>query len=194
MKTSEHGVDKRSRWVLYHGTSTARLNSILKEDRLRISDPGDPKVSLTTERSVAEYWACHAVLGDRHDRADEESSGVVLVLDGEKLLAREYDLKEFSDDLWGEGECDWENEIACWDDIEQFSDFLIAAEPITLDRYQDVTEHGSAVFKPHIPPIAGFELTVMAHTIGKLVKGEIPSARADAVVIALHGLRSALAF
>jgi hypothetical protein len=59
--------DKTSRWVLYHGTSTRRLNGILKEDRLRISFPGDPKVSLTTERSAAEYWASHAVFGDRHN-------------------------------------------------------------------------------------------------------------------------------
>jgi hypothetical protein len=129
-----------SRWVLYHGTSTARLKSILKEGRLHVSNPGDPKISLTTERSVAEYWACLAVFGDRHDHLDEESSGVVLMLDGERLLALNYHLTEFRDDIWGEGECDWENEIACWDDIEPFSEFLIAAEPVTSDRYQEITE------------------------------------------------------
>lgn len=106
MKPDGWKLDGRSRWVLYHGTSTSRLNSILKEDRLRISNPGDPKISLTTERSVAEYWACHAVFGDRHDRSDKESKAVVLVLDCEKLLAAGYDLTEFRDDIWGEGECD----------------------------------------------------------------------------------------
>jgi hypothetical protein len=39
-------------------TSTKRLKSILEQDRLCISNPGDRKVSFTTERSVAEYWAC----------------------------------------------------------------------------------------------------------------------------------------
>jgi hypothetical protein len=186
--------DKASRWVLYHGTSTSRLNSILKEDRLRISNPGDPKISLTTERSVAEYWANLAVYGDRQDRSDRESNAVVLVLDGEKLLAGDYDLTEFRDDIWGEGECDWENEIACWDDIEPYSDFLIAVEPVKSDRGLDLTEDGHKAFKPVIPPIAGFELIVMSDTIGKLIKGEITPALADAVVSALRGLRSALDF
>jgi hypothetical protein len=149
---------------------------------------------LTTERSVAEYWACHAVFGDRHNRPHVQSRGVVLVLNGEKLLARGYHLTEFRDEIWGEGECDWENEIACWVDIERFRDFLIAAEPVASDRYKDVTEHGSAAFRPTIPPIAGFELVVMADTISKLVEGEITPAAADGVVNALRGLRSALDF
>jgi hypothetical protein len=42
--------------------------------------------------------------------------------------------------------------------------------------------------------MAGIELTVMAHTIGKLVEGEITPALADGVVSALRGLRSALDF
>jgi hypothetical protein len=40
-------------------------------------------------------------------------------------------------------------------------------------------------FKPVILPTAGFELTVMAHTIGKLVEGDITAAVADGVVSAL---------
>jgi hypothetical protein len=28
--------------------------------------------------------------------------------------ARLHDLAVFQDTIWGEGECDWENEIACW--------------------------------------------------------------------------------
>jgi hypothetical protein len=147
-----------------------------------------------TERSVAEYWASLAVYGDRHGRGDKESRGIVLALDGEKLLARCYNLTEFRDDIWDEGECDWEDEIACWDDIAPFRDFLIAVQPVASDRYLDVTEHGSAAFKPHVPPIASFELTVMAYTIGKLNKGEITPVLADGVVTALRDLRLALDF
>jgi RNA:NAD 2'-phosphotransferase (TPT1/KptA family) len=103
--------------VLYHGSSTKRLKSIVKENRLRILWPGDRKVWFTTGWSVAEYWACHAVFGDRHNRPNVESSGVVLVVDGESLSAHGHDLTEFQDAIWGEGEPDRGNEVACWEDI-----------------------------------------------------------------------------
>jgi hypothetical protein len=74
-----------------------------KEGILRTSKTGDVKIALTTERSVAEYFACNAVFGDRHDHPEEESSGVVLVFNGEGLLARNYDLSEFRDHFWGRG-------------------------------------------------------------------------------------------
>jgi hypothetical protein len=192
MKPNERPVDEGSRWVLYHGTSTARLKGILSDGRLRTSQPGDPKIALTTERSVAEYFACVAVFGDRRDRPAQESSGVVLVLDGEGLIALNFDLWEFRDHIWGEGKCDWENEIACWDDIDPLDEVLLAVEPVASDRYQDFVEHGNTAFESAIPPIASFELTVMADTIGKLVEGEITPALADGVVSALDGLRSAL--
>lgn len=150
MRPSERSAGKGSRWVLYHGTSTARLKSILKNGRLRTSEPGDPKIALTTERSVAEYWACHAVLGDLDRHPGEESSGVVLMLDGERLLALNYDLTEFRDPIWGEGECDWENEIACWGDIDPLDEVLIEAEPVTLERYRDLW---SAVKQLLAPPL-----------------------------------------
>jgi hypothetical protein len=44
---------------------------------------------------------------------------------------------------------------------------LIAIEPVTLARYQDITEHGHTAFMPAIPPIASFELTVM----GRISRG-----------------------
>jgi hypothetical protein len=189
---NEQHLCNGSRWVLYHGTSTARLKHILEDGRLRTSGTDNPKISLTTERSVAEYWACHAVFGDRHDRPDEDSREVVLVLDGEGLLELNYDLSAFSDLIWAEGECDWENEIACWDDIEPLEEVLMAVEPVRTERYQVLIERGCAAFKPAVPPIASFELTVMEDTIGKLAKGKITPADADGVVTALAALRSAL--
>jgi hypothetical protein len=191
VKQNEQHLDEGSRWVLYHGTSTARLKHILVEDRLRRATIGDQKIPLT-KRSVAEYFGCNAVFGDKHDHPEEESTGVVLVLDGEELLALNYDLAEFRDPFWGDGECDWENEIECWDDIEPLEEVLIRVEAIPPQRYQDFIERGPASFKPTTPPIAGFELTVMADTIGKLVEDEIRPADADIVVSALARLRSAL--
>jgi hypothetical protein len=181
-----------SRWVLYHGTSTARLKRILEDGRLRTSGTDNPKISLTTERSVAEYWAYLAVFGDRRNRPGEDSSEVVLVIDGEGLLELNYDLSAFSDPIWGEGECDWENEIACWNDIEPLEEVLMAVEPVPPERYQTLIERGRGAFKPAVPPIAAFELTVMANAIGKLAEDEITPADADGVVSALAALRSAL--
>jgi hypothetical protein len=105
---------------------------------------------LTTDRSVAEYWACHAVFGDLDRDPGVESSGVVLILDGERLLALNYDLTESRDDIWGEGKCDWENEIACWGDIDPLDEVLIEAEPVTLERYRDLW---SAVKQLLAPPL-----------------------------------------
>ena len=129
VKQNEKHLYEGSRWVLYHGTSTARLKQILGEDRLRKATAGDQKVALTTERSVAEYFACNAVFADKHDRPDQDSTGVVLVLDREGLLALNYDLAEFRDPIWGDGECDWENEIECRDDIEPLEEVLIRSSP-----------------------------------------------------------------
>ena len=116
--------------ILYHGTSTYRLNSIQRENCLRLSPCGDPKVSLTTDRAVAEYFACNAVFADRHDHPGEESQPVILALDGDGLDELLYDLEPFSDDIWGEGKCDWEKEIACWDDIDPLDEVLIGTEPL----------------------------------------------------------------
>jgi hypothetical protein len=192
MKQNEQHLYEGSRWILYHGTSTARLKSILQEDRLRRAGLGDQKIALTTERSVAEYFACNAAFADKHDRPDDESSPVLLVLDGEGLLALNYDLAHFSDPIWGEGECDWENEIECSDDIEPLEEVLIAVEEVAPQRCRDLTERGRTAFNPNIPPIAAFELTVMAETIGKLEENEIAPADADKVVRAFAGLRSKL--
>jgi hypothetical protein len=145
-----------SRWVLYHGTSTRRFKTILKEGILRTSNPGEPTIALTTERSVTEYFACNVVAGDRHDHPEDESSGTVLVLDAEWLLSLNYDLAVFQDTIWGEGECDWENEIACWNDIELLDEVLIAVEPVAPRRFREFTRRRRKAFRPAIPPIVCF--------------------------------------
>ena len=148
MKQNELHLYQGSRWALYHGTSTIRLQSILNESRLRRAGSGDEKISLTTERSVAEYFACNAAHADRDKRnrvqGGENSTGVVLILDGEGRLALNYNLNPFSDAVWGEGECDWENEIECWDDIEPLDEVLLAIDHVAPDRYQQFIEHGPA--------------------------------------------------
>jgi len=114
------------------------------------------------------------------------------VLDGEGLLVLNYNLVPFSDPVWGDGECDWENEIECWDDIKPLDEVLMAVEPVPPERHQTLVERGYVAFKRAIPSTASFELTVMADTIGKLVEEEITPADADLVVSALAALRSAL--
>jgi RNA:NAD 2'-phosphotransferase (TPT1/KptA family) len=136
VKQNKQHVEVGRRWVLYHGTSSARLKRILEQDRLRRATVGDQKIALTTDRSVAEYSACNAVFADRHDRPSEDSSAVVLMLDAKGLLVLNYELVQFSDPVWGDGECDWENEIECWDDIEPLKEVLIAVEPVASERCQ----------------------------------------------------------
>jgi hypothetical protein len=140
MKLNDQPVGDGQHLILYHGTSTARFKSILAENRLGTSrylellgahpSISPWKVALTTERSVADYWADVAVWTDRfhrsteHDRFSHDGSGVgvVLKLDGERMVELGYDLKHFR-------EYDWENEIACWEDIDPLNEVLIAIEP-----------------------------------------------------------------
>ena len=103
--------------VLFHGTSTPRWRSIQQDGVLRLPTSGDLKISLTTDLGVAKYWADLAVWTDRRDRLGDGPS-VILTLSHSELDAAGHWLTEFSDDVWGEGECDWEQEIACWSDIE----------------------------------------------------------------------------
>jgi len=143
--------------VLYHGTSTARLKQILADGCLRVPTVGDRKVSLTTERDVAEYWARLSVFGDKHDEhahrlrglppdADAaESRGVVLVLDAGRLAAAGYELSPFSDDIWGVGKCDWEREIASWGDIKLSQGMLLTVEAVVGDVHPaDIRERVKA--------------------------------------------------
>jgi hypothetical protein len=137
MHIEEQRIAEQSRWVLYHGTSTRRLKSIIRENRLRLPEIGDPEISLTPDRSAAEYFACGAVAGDLHDHPGEESAPVVLVIDGEGLIALNYDLQPFN---YEEGECDWENEIACSQGIDPLSEVLIATEMVLEERWRSYRE------------------------------------------------------
>ena len=193
MRQNEQHLYEGSRWVLYHGTTTYRLRSILRDGRLTRSSIGEQKISLTTERSVADYFSNVALHGDKHDHPSEESAAVILVIDGEKLLALGYKLVPFSDTYHGPGKCDWENEIACWDrDIERLDEVLIVVEQVPPERFQVFLKRGRAAFKPVIPPMGHFELSVMKGTIKRLTKGKITPAAADGVVSAFAALRSAL--
>lgn len=69
---------------LYHGTRY--LEAILTEGILRRVPIGDTHFSLTTKKSVAQYWA-------RIVRDDVEGSGFILKLDGKRLRKDGYTLK-----------------------------------------------------------------------------------------------------
>jgi hypothetical protein len=155
----------------------------LVRSQLRLAKPRDPKIALTTERCVAEHWACAAAAEDQHAHSEAESGGVVLVLDGERLL-------ELDHNLCSEGDS-WQSEIACWDDVFPLDDVLIDVEDVTPQRDKVIREEGRGAVLP-APPLAGIELTVMSATIVKLRKGVIRPERTDAVVSALAALRSAM--
>lgn len=89
----------------------------------------EPQLALTTERSVAEYWACLAVFADRQDHPEAESNPVVLVLDGRRLLELRYPLTQIDDQIWDDEEDDVKYGIACLQDIDPLSEVLIVTEP-----------------------------------------------------------------
>ena len=189
MKQNDQQLYEATSWILYHGTSTARLNRILEDGRLRRSPFGDQKIALTTERSVAEYFACNAVSGEKYDNPGEESSPVVLVLDGEGLLELNYNLVSFSDPILGRRGVRLGKRDSVLGPLDEV---LMAVEPVPSARYQVFIERGDMPFKPATPPLATIELTVMPEVIGKLVGSEITPEDADGVVSALGRIRSAL--
>jgi hypothetical protein len=126
----------RQPWLLYHGTTTLHLAQMRQDNVLRVSETGDKKVALTPDRSVAEYFSLVALEIDRHDRPGEITRPVILVLDGEALVGQRYVMEAYSDDTFGEEECDWENELACEDDIDPLHAILIRVETVPLDRFE----------------------------------------------------------
>ena len=186
MQQEEQHVLRPSRWVLFHGTSTYRLKQILRENRLRLPQVGDEKISLTTERSVAEYFACNAVFGDRHDHPDEESHPVVLVLDGEGLVALLYELEGYTG---GGEEYVWENEIGCWSDIDPLDEVLIDIERVPAHRARPYLEQRREEYIPLGPRLAEYELSLMEHIVDRLGEGKISEPTADAIAAVMHGFR-----
>jgi hypothetical protein len=170
---------------------TARLVTgwlkILNENRLQVSRPGTPKLSLTPERSVAEYFACNAVCGDQRDHPREESRPVLLVLDGEGLVALTYDLEDYTGD--GE-ECEWENEIACWSAIDPLDEVLINIEVVPPQRaqpYFDLPsyEERRDAYQPVGPRLAEHELLSITQVIEQLEEGQITEDMADQTAAAI---------
>jgi hypothetical protein len=182
-----------SRWILYHGTSSYRLDQILRANRLNPSQigPETRQISLTPERSVAEYFACNAVLGDEHDHPHVETEPVVLVLDGEGLIALMYDLEGYSGD--GE-ECDWENEIACWSAIDPLDEVLIDIQSVPDDRTELYFELPSYeqrrdAYRPLGSRLAEYELRSVIRMVNRLEEGQVNEDKADQVAAAISRRR-----
>lgn len=164
-----------SRWILYHGTSSYRQTQILRDNRLNLAQSGDPKLSLTPERSVAEYFACNAVSGDLYDHPREASEPVLLVLDGEGLVALMYALEDYTGD--GE-ECDWENEIACWQPIDPLDEVLIDVEAVRPQRAQPyfelpLLEQRRNAYRPVGSRLSDHELRSLIHMVEQLDEDQI---------------------
>lgn len=91
---------------LFHGTSSELWKAIKEEGFLKRAPVGDQCVSLTSDYKVARYFAEMSCKGD--------AGGTPIIL---KVNAEGLNAQPFSSKVWGEGECDWEAEIACWEDI-----------------------------------------------------------------------------
>ena len=93
--------DKTPHAMLFHGTSSSRLNGIIAAGRINPASTGDRHVSLSECPEVASYFANLAA------SADPGSVPVILVIDPANL-----DVAPFSSETWGRGACDWEREHA----------------------------------------------------------------------------------
>jgi hypothetical protein len=75
---------------------------------------------------------------------------MVLTIDGEHLQALLYQLDSYSDPVWGDGECNWENEIACWDNIDPLDEVLIEVAPVPEDRWRAYREAVSFEYRKEL--------------------------------------------
>ena len=142
---------------------------------------------MSTEHSVAEYFACNAAFGDRYD-GHADSRPLILTLDGEALLSDNYEFTTFEPDA----KSDWENEVSCWSDISELDDVLLSVEIVPLGRYLEYLAHGRDAFMQGGPPLARLMLEVMSDVIDRLVEGGTTARKADAVVSTLKRVRSAV--
>jgi hypothetical protein len=114
---------------IFHGTSQNRAKLILSENRLRPAPTGTRTVSFTTDRMVADYFAAMSASCDAYELDDpSETTGVVLVLESDLMVAAGFPLYPFEDDVWGVGACAWEKEFACPVAIHPLSAFLVRTE------------------------------------------------------------------
>jgi hypothetical protein len=194
MQQREQHAAGPSRWILYHGTSSYRLRQIRRENRLRVSPEGPPKVGLTTERAVSDYFAWTAMFDDDRDHRGEGGEPVVLALDGGKLLALGYNLTNYVDQQEGPGVRDWENELGCWSDIYPLDEVLIEVLPAPDEQFGAYLEIQSRelvsdTFVPKGPRLAQYELSVMKDVVERLVEREITVDKANAITSAINDLR-----
>jgi hypothetical protein len=193
-------ASKDLRWPLYHGTSTLALKAIRKEKRLRISPVGEQAFFMTTEKRMAEDFACSAVLVDidrremarrRHGEAIPASRPVVLVLDGERLLSLKYPLRHYKFPYHQDaGLFYWENEIYCGTDIRHLDEVLIAVEPV---RRKDVDSRGIWGSGSSTPSAAGGALEIMSLLVRLLKRGEITEQFANGIATAVRSETAAQA-
>lgn len=96
--------------VLWHGTSLDRAAKIMRDGELRVARFGVEAVSMTDDPMVALYFAKLAADTDR-------GTPVILAIDAAQLRADGFELEPFEDDVWGDGQCAWERETVCWQNI-----------------------------------------------------------------------------
>lgn len=115
--------------ILFHGTSARRFALIMHAGTINPGFSGNRHVSLTPSFGVACVWADSASSCSDY----EEGLPIVLSIDARGLIYRGFpDIEPFSDPVWGEGECDWEQEVACHGPIE--TDFIISVTSNILNK------------------------------------------------------------
>ena len=101
---------------LYHGTSSYYHEMIKADGVLRCAPHGDQHVSFSRDKSIAAKAAQTSVDIVNSD-FDANATPVILKTSSEALKGAGLRHALFSSMVWGEGNCDHEQEIACYDDV-----------------------------------------------------------------------------
>ena len=98
---------------IYHGTSLRIWRKIKDCGYLNPAPQGDMHVSFSCCSMVAARFALNAYQIGEFEGEDDGVGLVVLRAWVPKLERYGLKLFPYSSPVWGEGECDWEREIAC---------------------------------------------------------------------------------
>jgi hypothetical protein len=135
-------TDKYNGDYLYHGTDTVSLRTIQTGNVLQPGNTGG--ISTTSDQRVAMFWAEMACFRQRRE-GDPSAKPVVLILDPFSIEDDGYDIYLFSDPVWGEGLCDWEQEERINGALENLDTYIIEVQHPTNEKVEQAVAWADTV-------------------------------------------------
>lgn len=167
--------------ILYHGTTERNFDQMTRDGFIKPAPQGDEHVSLSRSVSVALYFAEMAAAG-----SDMQSGSLmILAVDSDAMEARGLRHGEFSSEVWGDGECDWEQEVACLDPIPM--------EIVTVYHKSEnpLGSEGRSGFTPGVSDREAIELWVLSEVYPEKIDNAEVTARIDRKIEEWKGIEPA---